>query len=206
MLSEEDNCKTSASEDVPSTALISRNNNETALGLSHFGPRPGSLIPNHYGQVTPDGTTRGINTVRSSSAIAVRVWENSSSLNPNSSLSSQHSRLYSEAKLELTKLPNWSCMEGASVSILAPRLGDEQIRIIFNKEARTWNAPSEAERQLPAMLVRDLRTLQVPAGSGVRQLLGFSEVERRNVRLELESGSCEEESGEEGGEVFVGSD
>jgi hypothetical protein len=82
-------------------------------------------------------------------------------------------------EIEVTKLPNWDCMGSASTSILSPKMGDNKLKIIFNKRPTLWNIPSEPDLKLPAVVHRNLDTVRMPKGSFFQLEAGGSTVERK---------------------------
>ncbi|KAF2810710.1 uncharacterized protein BDZ99DRAFT_519397 [Mytilinidion resinicola] len=103
--------------------LIQFGNNN--LSLAGLGIGSGSLIPKNSSIVAADGRAKGIGVVRSSDRVTIQLWESSGA-----------SADMRETQVELTKLPEWDCVESAAASIPAPRAGDDEIKVILNKKQR----------------------------------------------------------------------
>jgi len=142
----------------------------SSLSLAGLGIGSGSLIPKHSSLVAPDGRAKGIGVVHSPNRVAIRLWETSGAS------SDPH-----ETQVELTKLPKWECLESTAASIVAPRAGDDEIKVIVNKKQRRWNVPLESDPRLPAIIHRHLATLQVRPGNLLESNSGAQSRKKDNV-------------------------
>jgi hypothetical protein len=106
--------------------------------------------------ITGDGKVASLNIVHTSNEISIRLWEWGDE---------QSSK---EDVIQLTKLPNWSQLSTGSVSIGMPGSdNDGSIRVVLNKAAKPWeNMDDDMDTQLPALVSRDVRTLQYSVRGG----------------------------------------
>lgn len=106
--------------------------------------------------ITPDGKAAGLNIVHTSNEINIRLWQWGDQ---------QSSR---EDVIQLTKLPNWGQLSTSSVSIGMPGSdNDGAIRVVLNKGAKPWdNMDDDMDTQLPALVSRDVSTLQYSVRGG----------------------------------------
>jgi hypothetical protein len=118
--------------------------------------------------VTADGKVASLNIMHTSNEISIRLWERG---DEESSI---------EDVIRLTKLPSWSQLSTSSVSIGMPSSdNDGAVSVVLNKGAKPWeNMDDDMDTQLPALVSRDVRTLQysvrggrsLPMGAEVPQL------------------------------------
>ncbi|KAF2174878.1 hypothetical protein K469DRAFT_685203 [Zopfia rhizophila CBS 207.26] len=133
------------------TALSDSHAKAGPLTLTNFALPPGTMVPSSFSRVSNDGAARGIRVLQTKNSVALQLWEDSP----------QQGGLR-EAQTELTKLPNWACMESASASIAIPKIDDEKATLVFNIQPKLWNSPTPLETRLPAIAQRDISSIKRP--------------------------------------------
>jgi hypothetical protein len=121
--------------------------------------------------VVDSSRASGMNVVHASGQVTIRKW----------SSSGEGSERQTKAEvLRLTRLPAWDTLASSSVAIRAPQAGDKKIRAVLNKSARQWDdMVQDADAHLPALVSRDVASLEVQNSEGRFQRLGNGGVMRQ---------------------------
>ncbi|KAF2177985.1 hypothetical protein K469DRAFT_754797 [Zopfia rhizophila CBS 207.26] len=117
--------------------------------------------------ITDSGDATGLSVVHTGSQISIRRW---------SSEGEGSAQETKEEVLRLTRLPAWNSLASSSAAVSVPQPGEEKVRIVLNKSARQWeDMVQDVDVQLPALVSRDVRSLEVEGSDGHRKRIGGGE-------------------------------
>ena len=121
------------------------------------------LVQSSFGRLGPDGTSTAITIAHSSNGVSFEVFN-----------CAEKGAVISSSTVDVARLPEWSCMstDSTDISIMAPKVGDKDVRIFLKKREGLWSAPSPLDIRFPAIVHRDISTIRVPKTAGL--LLGYS--------------------------------